>query len=598
MGGIPEDENIIEWMMHDNRVHETTLIHALASEYYVGLHAFASALVEEPGLTSLHPIHQAIAKAVSERHRFWNEVSLRAWLYHLTFQFCEKDKPSIFFSVKFLFGSHNELSRGGNPDHKKPTEINIKDQLPVLLAYGHEFSVEEIAYILGITIPKVKSRLNQARLQMYGNAISGDKYSEIHSHYLEMLHNLSSTSIASDDQLEFDRHINSCSGCQAYKALLPAMEQTWKEEFKPHPHQPNQAELATDEINSIVVGRTNGWNFFILPLKEVSLLVVVFLMLVYLGRAQGVFDTYDARPTYTLFPTYTAVPTRTLVPTRTPAPLPIELNGIEGDDYFYFDIWTVKGDTWETLANKAGLRVEMVRYLNPSLPDELTSSTRIRLAGLKSSDLFKPAPLLSIATLDSLTMNSTPKEVLERAQLTTSTWNSLWMNQLFISYGPPGYIGPPLSAYRVEVYARHPHQWISLRKNLDSGFSYLTYGASNWLFGSNTGSGLHTASWAPGGFSSSSSPINISWLSMDVNYQVAGEQEISSRKAVILDAYDSNNHKLQRLWIDAQTGVLLKTEVYGGPDDETIVFSMIVQAILYDISFPEDLHLARPFYNT
>jgi hypothetical protein len=461
-----------------------------------------------------------------------------------------------------------------------------EQHLPLLLIYGHGLDEAEVAYILNLPVSKVRSRLNRARWHLYTTAYPDSL--EVHAKYLEMIQLVPGAQEALGTQLELDKHLSGCTGCQKYREKLPALERSWKDEYKPNPLPFDQIHHTNEEIHALIVNRTHNRNLLLLPLKEVTLVLVVLLVLVYLGRQQGAFEAYDARPTFTLVPSSTAIPTLTPFPTRTPAPRPVELAGIEGGDYFYFDTWTTEGDTWESIAAKAGLRVELVRYLNPSIPDSLINSTRITLVGLRSSGLFDTASVPSSPLLlEPLNAGSPVMEVLERARQSYQHWGSLWMDQLFISHGPPGYSGPALNAYQIEVYASQPDQWISLQKELEYGLSYITYGVGDWLFGPKTGPGRLSGTWNPGGFQGAASPFNENRLRREYAYQNAGEGEIAGRPAILLDAFRAGARQ-QRLWIDALTGLLLKQEIYGGPDEDIIVYSWTARAVRYGIPFPPD----------
>jgi DNA-directed RNA polymerase specialized sigma24 family protein len=586
MASNPGNGNSIEWMLHDSQIDDATLAEALAAEYYPGLHAFVLALNRKSYLPSPNPVIEAIAKAVSDRHRFWNDTTLKAWLYRLAYQINTR-KQSLLPNFRWL-------PRFWEPkqDEKNFPTVDLKSldpeqHLPLLLIYGHGLDEEEAAYIFDLPVSKVRSRLNRAQRHLYTAAYPDSL--EVHAKYLEMLQPGGGVLQSIEAQLELDKHLSGCTGCQKYRDQLPVLERSWKDEYKPVSLPLDQIHNAQEEIHALIANRTHNRNLLLLPLKEVSIVLVVLLALVYLGRQQGAFEAYDARPTFTLVPSSTAIPTITPFPTRTPAPRPVELAGIEGGDYFYFDTWTTEGDTWESIAAKAGLRVELVRYLNPSIPDSFINSTRIMLVGLRSSGLFQTAHVPSPSLLlEPLTAGSPAMEVLERARQSYHHWGSLWMDQLFISHGPPGYSGPPLNAYQIEVFASQPNQWISLQKELQYGASYTTYGIGDWLFGPKAGPGRLSGTWTPGGFQGAASPFIENRLRPEYAYQNVGEGEIAGRLAILLDAF-SDGARQQRLWVDALTGVLLKQEMYGGPDEDIIVYSWTARTVRYDIPFPPDL---------
>jgi DNA-directed RNA polymerase specialized sigma24 family protein len=588
-GNNPPQENRMDWMIHNNLIDDATLVEAMLSEFYAGLHGFIFSLSGQPQLASAAG-QQAIAQAVMGRHRFWNENSLRAWLYRLAYLHLQKDlsQGKSIFSQSLRVARKSPASPNV-PPQDKTARLYLENRLPALLSYGHGLEQAEIAYILGETTSDLHSYLNQNRLNLYLNAYPTSQLPEDHDRYIDLTFPPPTQSLSFAEQLELEQHLPDCRFCQDFRQRLPDLEKGWRNQFKPATLQPELARIALREIRSLVTASANGRKH-LLPVKEISLVIVVLLTLVLFGRTQGVFETIDSRPTYTARPSTTSLPTRIPPPTRTPAPRPVELNGYEGQDYFYYDTWTVDGDTWETMASKAGLRVELVRYLNPNLPDLFPRSTRITLVGLKSSNQFLArADSLPTPPPPLLTASSSPDEILQRARQSVSSWNTLFVDQVFVSYGPPGYSGPPLQNSRIQIYASQPHHWISIQGILDSQKGYLSYGIGDWIFRRTPSQGRFSAVWNPGGFQGSSSPLSTSYLTAGGKYQNAGEDMIVGRPAIMLDWFNEAGSQQQRLWFDAHTGLLLKYEIFNGQQEDIILYSMAVMDVRYDIPFPEDL---------
>jgi hypothetical protein len=208
MASNPGNGNSIEWMLHDSQIDDATLAEALAAEYYPGLHAFVQALNPKLFLPSLNPGIEAIAKAVSDRHRFWNDTTLKAWLYRLAYQ--------INTRKQFLLANFRWLPRFWEPkrDEKNFPTMDLKSldpeqHLPLLLIYGHGLDEEEVAYILNVPVSKVRSRLNRARRYLYTAAYPDSL--EVHSKYLEMLQPISGAQKSIETQLELDKHLSGCT---------------------------------------------------------------------------------------------------------------------------------------------------------------------------------------------------------------------------------------------------------------------------------------------------------------------------------------------------------------------------------------------------
>jgi hypothetical protein len=584
-----EPSSSIAWMLHSAQVDDATLIEALSSEFYAGLYAFALELSGQPHRATV--ITQgSICKAVRDRHRFWNETTLRAWLYRLAYLQYQNNPASNKFTISgwiqaglgFFLGKKALSSAGfSRPDQQSPS--------PILLRYGHSLEEDEITYVLGEDPAHLHSGLVRDQLKLFEAAYPSSLPPEGHARYIELSYPAQADSLTLSDQLELEQHLTNCSFCQEYRQLLPELEKTWRDHLKPATLPVKQVQAAVLEATTHFAGHDNG-HPRLLPLKEISLVVILLFTLVAFGRSQGIFEAIDVRPTQTARPAATSIPTRTPAPTHTPAPHPIELNGYKGEDYFFYFTWTTQGDTWETIASKAGLRVELVRYLNPDLPELFSRSTRVNLVGLKSSAQFQFRPASpSIPTHPPLTSSSPIEEVLHRAMQSSRTWNTLFMDQALVSNGPPGYSGPLLHISRNQVYASQPHSWISIESEAGIRRKFVKYGVGEWVFMRTPDQGIFSAVWNPDGFQGNSSPLSSDFPAAEGIFQNAGEDIVAGRTAVILDRFNLDGWRQQRLWFDIYTGLVLKNEVYSGSPQEFVVQSMVVNKIYYDIPFPNDL---------
>jgi hypothetical protein len=278
----------ITWMLHSAQVDDATLAEALVSGFYAGLYAFALALSHRSHLASAAG-QSAIAQAVSGRHRFWGETSLRAWLYRLIYLHIQKDPSQRQSSFSFRPLAVSTLPATVNPSllQGKPQHFELDDPLPFLLSYGHGLAEEDIAYVLGEKLSDLRSRLNRSRLHLYAATFPPSKPSAEHLQYLDLLISAQRETLSLAEQAELDRHITGCPFCQEFRSRLPALEKAWREQLKPALLQSDQVRDAMRQINSIIYGRTNERKH-LLPVKEISLVIVLLLSLILFGRSQGV----------------------------------------------------------------------------------------------------------------------------------------------------------------------------------------------------------------------------------------------------------------------------------------------------------------------
>ena len=583
-----EPSSSITWMLHSAEINDSALAEALVIEFYEGVIAFAMSVSGNPDLAKSAG-QAAIIQAVTGRHRFWGETSLRAWLYRLAYLYLQKnviqDRQS---PSRQALVAQKRMPRKYAPIPADHPSLSLRDPLPFWLYYGHGFTEAEIVYVLEKELSQLLFSLNQDRFHLFSAKHSSGLPSENHIRFIDLSCLAQMGLLDINGQLELEQHLADCRLCQAYRNQLPRLEESWKEELKPPAIGTAQVRVALRHITAILSKKTNGPKY-LLPFKELSLVVTLVFLLLLFGRTQGVFEANDTRHPITTLPTSTPNPTRTPLPTPTPAPRPFELYGYEGDDFFYFDTWIVDGDTWKSIAEKAGLREDLVRYLNPSLPEELSRSTRIKLAGLKSSSLFQVTQTAQASPdLLPLGSSSSPEEILQRARLSNQNWDTLFVDQIFIDFGPPGYSGPALQTSRTQLLVSQPDHWISIQGEPDRHVNIVTYAAGDWIFRRTPRHGRISAIWKPGGLDGSSSPIPAADLPQEGTYVNAGLDTVATRPAIILDSFNEAGWRQQRLWFDAFAGTLLKYEIFTGPPEEIVLQSFVVLEIYFDIPLPDD----------
>jgi hypothetical protein len=163
-----------------------------------------------------------------------------------------------------------------------------------------------------------------------------------------------------------------------------------------------------------------------------------------------------------------------------------------------------------------------------------------------------------------------------------------------INYGPPGYIGPA-QAYRTQVWISLPDKSIQLVGPIGGTPFYrlLVEGKYNYFFSQEREVSWYSespellVSWSP--LQGLIFPARAEWLHAPGGLQIAGEEESAGRAAIIADWKDLSGQRLKRLWVDAQTGVILHQREFGGADHQVVIADYFVTAITYNASFPPEL---------
>lgn len=599
----PVSSNAIQWMLHSVEVSDAALAEALVIEYHADLQAFGLWLAEDP-VEAGQIARQAIVEAVARRHRFFVDVGLKTWLYSLAYQaFGSKryEKRSLLSRLRGALTSMKWEGQGkggsGQVGESPPAgngylrgkdlveSLEREQALILLLFYAYGFSTLESGYVLGLDPDEARNHLSSARRALYEAAYPYSPLTFGHHRYIALFHG-EEDGAPGEAKPELEQHLEACPECSQYVQRFTGLQARMLSElFTGEPASiGGGGETLADVLSR--VGQTNRRSRLSLPLKETALVVVVLGLLYAFGRSQNVFEPFDARPTITPLPSSTSIPTRTPFPTMSPPS--ILLRGMEGVDYFYYDTETVDGDTYESIAGRARTPVNLVVYLNQALRGSF-SGYRIRLAGLRSSGMFDPPPPTPASpTPAPLSKDSTVQEALKRVQENRNFWRTRWYDQITVFYGPAGYAGPPSDIYRSQTWESQPHNKIVARGDVGGSSSRVHYIAGDWVFSGDSGDSAMSADWLLEDPYREPASLDETSLPQGESYRIAGETTIAGRAAVGLD-WEGRANQRQRFWVDAITGVVLGVEKYSGIEASILVELSLVNQILYDVEFPEDM---------
>jgi DNA-directed RNA polymerase specialized sigma24 family protein len=211
-----EPPHSISWMLHSAHVENAALAEVLVSEFYTGLYAFGLSLSGHPELASSSG-QAAIAQAISERHRFWNETSLCAWLYRLTYRNLQK-KTSLSKLINRIgiLGIANFPPVKKTSTQSKALGLDPQDEILLLLSYGHDLEDEEIAYVVQVEPSDIHTRLNRCRTILYRAAYPTSQFSVDHFQLLELSYPAKTDPLPSAEQNRIDQHMAGCPPCQEF----------------------------------------------------------------------------------------------------------------------------------------------------------------------------------------------------------------------------------------------------------------------------------------------------------------------------------------------------------------------------------------------
>jgi DNA-directed RNA polymerase specialized sigma24 family protein len=619
--------NGIEWMLQNPQVDDPALSSAMQAEYLEELQAFAFRMTEDK-LTARQFASEAIERAVNGRHRLFPDSSLRAWLYAHIYQRCQSSKMG---KLKRLIRRQpdpcSELSSGFSDKG-----LDARQALVLTLHYGYGFSTAEIASVLDRDTVIAQTILNQARRLFYLHLFPGNELSEEHLETIGLIHTAAGNPSDPELKLTLHEHLQNCPACQEYANRLPELESHLSElSSAPRLLEP------VPEISAVPL-ETNHQNHrrrLSLPVKELALVGVLLVALMALGRNQGVFDSFDARPTPTpqAEPEGTPQPTQTQQPTSLPRPtlLPTPvLPGTEGRDYFFFQTFSRTEEFIDVFAERTGLTPDEIRGLNGIRGDValFPVGRQLKLAIFRDSSWFTPIqPDMPDApdSPDALDESSTAAEIFDRVQEQYNQYfwpvKPGWRDFITVHHGPPGIIGDPI-IQRMQIWiGSDRHQILAASSGDIDGnedvTEFILFRVGNWSFyPSGVAQAEFTGYWSddenPDMMLLPISPIlslYYYWSNISEDQvRVVGSGVIAGRQAIIVDLLAPEGHRTFRIWMDAHTGEILGLDDYSQysrvwidgaaefsdndgrlHDEEHPILSFRVNALADDLEFPADM---------
>ena len=154
-------------------------------------------------------------------------------------------------------------------------------------------------------------------------------------------------------------------------------------------------------------------------------------------------------------------------------------------------------------------------------------------------------------------------------------WRSFWGDARIVYYGPPGYIGP-YSGYRAQVWLNQPRQSLAVYASLGKppsrvvlvdGYQRTFYDVrqKRMEFRPATGVGLLAQ------LEAMIFPNGLEWLDQAGTFQASQMVVIEGREVLVVDLISPGGQLQARLWLDTNTGIILRQQQMSETDSGTIV---------------------------
>jgi DNA-directed RNA polymerase specialized sigma24 family protein len=232
-----------------------------------------------------------------------------------------------------------------------------------------------------------------------------------------------------------------------------------------------------------------------------------------------------------------------------------------------------------------GLAVWLFSVQGAAMPPRVTPSATAYGASTPFPQVTKATPL---------TRRSSDETIRQRWAESPSLWHSLSADLQTWRYGPLSYSGLP-RAYRQQAWVLQPDQSIALTGLLGSepGESYL--GAQDRIFirsaaenetYSETWDGRLTSLLPASPLRQMVFPASSPWASRQGSFRGVRNDEQAGREAVVFDWINADGSREARLWLDAQTGMILRSQTFGGDDFQTLINESLLTSLELERSQP------------
>lgn len=189
-----------------------------------------------------------------------------------------------------------------------------------------------------------------------------------------------------------------------------------------------------------------------------------------------------------------------------------------------------------------------------------------------------------------LSQESSVDDILVRMRSFQSSWKTLWLDGRVNDFGPPGYTGAPLTRQE-QVWVSQPSISLVLSGWEGGDVDQIRFATNGKVYDVDSETGRQLLyDFQPNMlpvYSYFEDLIFPSRGELESQYEVKGSDQISGRDSIILDGYDKENNRRERIWVDAITGIVLRRLDFAS-DGEAVIFEVVVRQIFLDVSFPRN----------
>jgi len=274
----------LEWMMQNEQIQDEMLARALVEEFYEEALLFAAYRLNDPD-KARRLVGDAIIKAVSNRHHYWGDSSLKAWIVQM-----------VSDSIRKYEGNGGELTQVKIINEKRFNRLDPDLIEIAILHFGIGLSVQEIAFVKRKDKQDILFQISRLYHQLTDEPTSHIPGAMRHDSFMEAVNRSVSGEIDDDDRQQLETHLESCHLCRDYAAKVEKLRRELESDFNTYSSMPrfNNEDLrqAAEEIGERASQKINRRRVSVTS-KEALLVGLIIALFAIVGWAVSILGEED-----------------------------------------------------------------------------------------------------------------------------------------------------------------------------------------------------------------------------------------------------------------------------------------------------------------
>lgn len=268
----------LDWMMQNHQINDDLLIQALVQEYYREAFRFAVFRLNDR-LVARGLVEDVILKAVSDRHRYWGDASLKSWIFQ---------KVSDACSRRYGSGIESLSPACGRLRHLNPDLVEL-----ALLHFDSSLSVQEIAFVQKKNRQEVLHQIDRLYQKLAGEVGFQRLAERQHFSIIEAINRSANGEIEGETRTQMYTHLESCQSCRDYAARVENLRTKIGEDFKADKSLPQISDVELTRVEEEIGERASHERKkrkVSISSKEAMLIGFVIALVAFVGWALSILD--------------------------------------------------------------------------------------------------------------------------------------------------------------------------------------------------------------------------------------------------------------------------------------------------------------------